>query len=189
METTFEVEFPNQKFRTTIAGVTKQNADGTERQSLVKALRPGEHLKLIREPDNPYDQFAVAIYTLTGEQLGYMHAGDSRLADHMDKGGEVSTKVVAVTGGPGLFGWLLPSLRKNYGCVIEITKGDFDWQQIQPYMDMNTEIERLLEKAKKFESENATKAITLYRKAISRRSIRPANSPRRGGTPGTRSTG
>ena len=166
MEITVEIEGGNQQYRTTIAGVTYPNKDGTERQALLRALKPGQKLTLIREPNNPYDKFAVAIFTLSGLQLGYTHAGDSRLADHMDMGGAVSAKVVTVTGGPGLLGWLFPSLRKNYGCVIEITKGDFDWQQVRPYMEKSKEIEKLLDKAKKCETETAPRAITLYRQAI-----------------------
>jgi hypothetical protein len=166
MEITFEIEGGNQQYRTTIAGVTKVNKNGTDRQGLVKALKRGQELTLIREPDNPFDKFAVALFTRSGQQLGYTHAGDARLASHMDMGGAVSAKVVTVTGGPGLLGWLFPSLRKHYGCVIEITKGDFDWQQVRPYMEKSKEIERLLDKAKKCESQKGPKAITLYREAI-----------------------
>ena len=33
---------------------------------------PGRQLKLIREPDNPYDRWATMVCTLTGTMLGYL---------------------------------------------------------------------------------------------------------------------
>lgn len=55
MEITVEFKGFEQSFRTTIAGVTMQNRDGTDRQSLLRVLRTGERLKLVREPENPHD--------------------------------------------------------------------------------------------------------------------------------------
>jgi hypothetical protein len=83
-----------QSFHTTIRGVTQRNADGADRQALLKALRPGEQLRLVREPRNPYDKYAVGVFKASGEQLGYVPAGDKRLADHIDRGGPVSATVV-----------------------------------------------------------------------------------------------
>ena len=33
---------------------------------------PGRQLKLIREPDNPYDRWAIRVCTLSGAMLGYL---------------------------------------------------------------------------------------------------------------------
>jgi HIRAN domain len=87
MELSVEFKGYEQSFRTMIAGVTKQNTDGTDRQALIKALSLGEELRLVREPSNPYDRYAVAVLRASGEQLGYVPAGDRRLADHIDMGG------------------------------------------------------------------------------------------------------
>jgi hypothetical protein len=166
MEVRVEIEGYRQTFRTTIAGVTKQNADGSDRQSLVKALRAGEELRLVREPNNPYDKYAIAIFRSTGGQLGYLPRGDRRLADHIDMGGAVTARVIKVTGGPGLLGILFKSLRKSYGCVIEISKGDFNWEQVTPYLDKSREIENLIANSRTLEAQDIQKAISTYRTAI-----------------------
>jgi hypothetical protein len=49
MEISVEIKRYEQTFRTTIAGVTKQNPDGTERQALIKTLSRGEAVRLVRE--------------------------------------------------------------------------------------------------------------------------------------------
>jgi hypothetical protein len=166
MEISVDITTYEQKFRTTIAGVTKRNSDGTDRQTLLKVLRSGEELKLVREPENPYDKYAIAIFRVTGEQLGYVPAGDRRLADHIDSGGPVSAKVVNVTGGSGVLGFIFKSLRRSYGCVIEIVKGDFNWKEIAPYMEQSRKIEEHLKATHDLESIDPTKAISQYRKAI-----------------------
>ena len=166
MEITLEIKGLQQKFRTTISGITKQNVDGTERQKIVSKCRTGEWLTLVREPDNPYDKYAIAVYTSVGQQLGYVPKRDMRLADHMDMAGEVWAQVVKVTGGPGLLGIFMASRRKNYGCVIQITKGSFDWDLVRPFMDADERIQKIIAKAKSAEARNQKKAVTLYRKAI-----------------------
>ncbi len=166
MEISVEFKGYEQGFRTTIAGVTKQNRDGTDRQTLVKTLKPGEELKLVREPDNSYDKYAVAVYRSSGEQLGYVPAGDRRLADHIDSGGPVTAKVVKITGGPGILGLLFKPFRKSYGCVIEIIKGDFNWKEVTPYIDKSRKIEEQIKAAQEIEATDLAKAISMYRKAI-----------------------
>ena len=166
MEISIELKGAEQRFKTSIVGVTKQNSDGSDRQALLAHCRPGTALQLVREPSNPYDQWAVAVYNGAGQQLGYLPAGDRRLADHMDMGGRVSAKVVKVTGGPGLLGLIFKFMRKYYGCVIEIVKGDIDWKKITPYMDKSREIEKLLDSAKALEPDKPVEAISRYRTAI-----------------------
>ncbi|OGA76367.1 MAG: hypothetical protein A3G81_01560 [Betaproteobacteria bacterium RIFCSPLOWO2_12_FULL_65_14] len=166
MEVRVDVEGYRQDFRTTIAGVTKQNADGSDRQCLVKALRAGEELALVREPNNQYDKYAIAVFRSTGGQLGYLPRGDRRLADHIDMGGAVTARVIKVTGGPGILGILFKSFRKSYGCVIEISKGDFNWKEVTPYLDKSREIENLIASARAVEAQDLQKAISTYRIAI-----------------------
>lgn len=166
MEISIELKGAEQRFKTSIVGVTKQNGDGSDRQALLAQCRPGTALQLVREPSNPYDQWAVAVYNSTCQQLGYLPAGDRRLADHMDMGGRVSAKVVKVTGGPGLLGLIFKFMRKHYGCVIEIVKGDIDWEKITPYMDKSREIEKLLDSAKALEPDKPEEAVSLYRTTI-----------------------
>jgi len=44
---------------TKIAGTSHTNPDGTSRQKLIKKLKEGASLDLVREPDNPYDKNAI----------------------------------------------------------------------------------------------------------------------------------
>jgi HIRAN domain len=166
MEISVEIKRYEQTFRTTIAGVTKQNPDGTERQALIKTLSRGEAVRLVREPNNPYDKYAVAVFRTSGEQLGYIPAGDRRLADHMDMSGHVSAKAVKIVGGPGILGLFFRAFRKHYGCVIEISKGDFNWKEVLPYTNESRKIEELIKTAQTLEAKDAAKAISMYREAI-----------------------
>lgn len=166
MEISVEIKRNEQTFRTTIAGVTKQNPDGTDRQTLIKTLSRGEAVRLVREPNNPYDKYAVAVFRISGEQLGYIPAGDRRLADHIDMGGRVSAKVVKIVGGPGILGLLFKAFRKHYGCVIEISKGGFN-SDVLPYTAESRKIEELIKIAQTLEANDIGKAISLYQEAIS----------------------
>jgi HIRAN domain-containing protein len=160
-----EIKRYEQTFRTTIAGVTKQNTDGTDRQALIKALRRGEAVRLVREPNNPYDKYAIAVFRISGEQLGYIPAGDRRLADHIDMGGHVSARVVRIVGGSGLLGLFFKAFRKHYGCVIEISKGGFI-SEVLPYTAESRKIEDLIKAAQALEAKDSAKAISTYREAI-----------------------
>jgi hypothetical protein len=162
-----EIRRYDQTFHTRIAGVTKQNTDGTDRQALIKTLSQGEAVRLVREPNNPYDKYAVAVFRTSGEQLGYIPAGDRRLADHIDMGGRVSARVVRIAGGPGILGLFFRVFRKPYGCVIEISKSDFNWTEVSPYLDESRKIEELIKIAQTLEAKEAEKAISLYQEAIS----------------------
>ena len=83
-------------FNTKVVGVTFEN-----RQDLLMDLEPGVELDLCREPDNGFDENAIAVRLGTGEQLGYLNrALSARLAPVMDAGESYSAAVSAVTGGP-----------------------------------------------------------------------------------------
>jgi hypothetical protein len=144
-----------QVFRTTIRGVTRTNDDGMPRQDLIRKCRPGEKLELRRDRNNAFDQYAIAVYNSGGKQLGYLPAGDSRLADHMDTGGSAEATVYKVTGGGG----------RTFGCVVEIVKHDPDWKATEPFRQRNKEIEELLALARETEETNRERAVDLYRSA------------------------
>jgi hypothetical protein len=90
------------------------------------------------------------------------------LADHMDMGGCVSARVVKIGGGPGILGLFFRAFRKPYGCVVEISKGDFNWKEVLPYTDESRKIEDLIKAAQILEAKNTAKAISMYREAIVR---------------------
>lgn len=166
MNLSFTIASSTQTFRTAVAGLTFNNADGTNRQELVRQLRSGEAVRLAREAENPHDRYAVAVFNSSGRQLGYLPAGDVRLASHLDGGGGASAKVVAVTGGGGILGRIFKAFRTTYGCVIEVTKTDPDWSALRPYMDKSAEIERSIHAAHVLEDSDHSAAIAAYRSAI-----------------------
>jgi len=86
-----------------VAGVTKLNADGRQRQRILWRLYGGEPLRLVREGHNPHDPNAIAVVTPAG-QIGYLprevtaqHAeavdrGDVRLSAELADVGRTKTE-------------------------------------------------------------------------------------------------
>lgn len=95
---------------TKVAGVTHPNSDGSDRQKIIVRCRVGEHVQLVREPDNPYDRYAVRVLNQAGEQIGYIPAeftGNDQgigwcVGRNMDRGEEYIARVANITGGAGL---------------------------------------------------------------------------------------
>ena len=56
-------------------------------RKLMKSLKPGVELNLVREPDNKYDRWAIAIYTAKKEMIGYVtRFKNESIARLMDNG-------------------------------------------------------------------------------------------------------
>jgi hypothetical protein len=105
-------------FRTKVAGVSFKG-----RQRIVAKCSEGELLRLVRDPTDRYDNGAIKVERLNGEQLGFIPAHVSRsgnpsgLSFRMDQGEKYECRIASLTGGPGR--WL--------GVNIEITNvEDFD---------------------------------------------------------------
>ncbi len=60
-------------FFSKVVGVTQNNADGTWRQMVVGNCQPGEPLRFVADPGNPYDENAIKVMRSNGEQLGYLN--------------------------------------------------------------------------------------------------------------------
>jgi hypothetical protein len=115
-------------FHGKIAGVTKCNDDGTNRQSIIsRYVKPGMELIVRREPDNPYDDNAIALWVKTRtlgffeaeRQIGFMQVHNAYdLAPYLDQGGWVRVTVKDVTGG---------GFDKYYGVNIFIEDGREVW--------------------------------------------------------------
>jgi hypothetical protein len=104
--------FPHVRtLRTKIRGVTKQNADGANRQRIIRqCCDSGDALYLEREPNNPVDRNAIKVRRIVctdvldkpklGEQLGYLSRELAQdLAPNMDRQGFVlMAKILQVTG-------------------------------------------------------------------------------------------
>jgi single-stranded-DNA-specific exonuclease len=98
-----------QDYFTKVVGVTYEN-----RQQIIRRLRPGQEIKLVREPHNQHDRNAIAVRLNTGEQIGYIRKEMARdLAPRLDRLGHSVTGVINhITGGE--FG-------KSYGVNISFT--------------------------------------------------------------------
>ncbi|MBV6647002.1 MAG: HIRAN domain-containing protein [Cyclobacteriaceae bacterium] len=59
---------------TKVVGVSKQNADGSERQDIIKgSVEEDDKIVLEPEPSNIYDPNAVKVLTQEGKQIGYLN--------------------------------------------------------------------------------------------------------------------
>ena len=107
-----------QTFVCKVAGTSRKNPDGTCRRAIImRHCRPGVELVARREPDNPSDPGAIALYVAgwhgRESQVGYLPGGlAADLGANLDEGGSFRVAVAGVTGGVG---------RKPCGVDIAIT--------------------------------------------------------------------
>lgn len=166
-----EFDFTQQSFRTRVAGVTFLNDDGSSRQAALAEISRGDELKLVREPNNPQDKYAVAVFTAAGKQIGYVAnpKRDRRLAHHLDMGGPASCTVVDLEYDGGVLAFVFRRRRRNFSCVIQITKFNyFNWQEIEPFQRESKQLEDLSFVARSTEKKDPGSAITAYREIIER---------------------
>ena len=58
---------------TKTVGVSKENADGSSRQEVIKnEVAEDDPIHLVHEPENPYDTHAIRVLTESGKQIGYL---------------------------------------------------------------------------------------------------------------------
>ncbi|HEX4770474.1 MAG TPA: HIRAN domain-containing protein [Bryobacteraceae bacterium] len=111
-----DAEYPSRSFFTKVAGVTHEG-----RQRIVARCSVGEELRLVRDPNNPFDAGAIKIMRLNGQQLGFIPQHVSRdgdpsgLAAGMDRGSVYACRIKDLTGGIG---------QKSRGVNIEVTQCD-----------------------------------------------------------------
>lgn len=107
------------EFFTKIVGVSS-GSDPIGRQLAVSRLRPGQQLTLRREPRNPHDPNAIAVWATLKRfifldytiQLGYLTSDVAQeWAEEMDRGADVRCYVSQVTGG---------SQGKKFGCNVRV---------------------------------------------------------------------
>lgn len=73
------------------------NADGSSRQDELGRCLPGEAIRLEREPDNPCDPMAVALYSSRAVQVGYVGREHAEwLAPLIDAGRSIEASVSRV---------------------------------------------------------------------------------------------
>ena len=57
-----------------VVGADHPNRKGPTRRFEIAITKPGESVELVREPRNPADERAVAVFSQRGVQLGYLSA-------------------------------------------------------------------------------------------------------------------
>ncbi len=98
-----------------LVGVSQPNPDGSDRHEIIKRCSRGEPLELRREPENPSNPDAVAVFRTTGQQIGYLSRKNAAwVAEIMDRGAEVAAKVQAIQKSG-------PLLKRQYSVVIDLT--------------------------------------------------------------------
>jgi hypothetical protein len=90
--------------QTRVAGVSFENRDGSSRQAYVRQAKKGDALTLRREPDNPFDGYAMAVDWVddagSPHQLGYVPRSLAAvLAPFVDQGGKLVAAVMSKGGG------------------------------------------------------------------------------------------
>lgn len=84
-----------ESFHTKLAGVTFEG-----RQAVLENLVVGEPLRIERQPENPYDTNAIALFDPRGEQVGFLNRRLAAvLAPVIDSGVEYDIEITDVTGG------------------------------------------------------------------------------------------
>lgn len=74
-----------------VVGADHPNRKGPTRRFEIALMRAGEPVDLVREPRNPADQRAVAVFSRRGVQLGYLTAERCGwISAQIDRGREVS---------------------------------------------------------------------------------------------------
>lgn len=86
-------------FRLPACGEWYDNEDGTSRQAELAKCVPGDPLDLKREPDNPHDPRAVAVFTLNGIRVGYLRRDRAVwIGSKIDRGYKVQAIVERIKG-------------------------------------------------------------------------------------------
>jgi len=67
-----------------VAGTSYRDLD-----EIAPWLKPGDLLVLKREPDNPYDELAIAIYDEQGHHLGYVPRDSNEVLARLMDGGKL----------------------------------------------------------------------------------------------------
>lgn len=98
-----------------VVGVTKPNADGTDRQAILRTCRVGEPILLVREPGNAFDPNAIRVCRANGQQIGYIAADNAAwlAPDYLDRLHRVIASIES-TGSP-------PGSPSTLGCIIRVT--------------------------------------------------------------------
>lgn len=83
------MKFPN----VAVVGMFFREKEGVPAKTLVENMVPPLSLTLIREPENPFDNFAIKVI-YQGQHIGYIESSQAMwIAPHMDEGAEATCTV------------------------------------------------------------------------------------------------
>ena len=152
-------------YKVSIKGVSYKNIDDSSRQDYIKTLQIGDKLNLIAEPMHICDRWAVAILTISGEQIGYLPS-DARDSSTLLRGEPIVATVKHLTGGVNWFSRFF--LRKKYiGVVILLKKEHVDWQRHDKLSSIAKPIDEAIKKALEIEKAGMTQeAMAIYKTVI-----------------------
>lgn len=85
-----------------IVGIDFPNKSGPARRFGIELLERGDPVELVPEPKNPYDENAVAVFSVEGVQLGYLPAMRAPYVGQQIRRGEVKA-IFQGAGGRGYF--------------------------------------------------------------------------------------
>lgn len=109
IDISIKAEMPH-KFHSKVAGASHY-------QDAIKKCKKKEKLKLVREPDNPYDSNAISVWNKAGMQIGHLKKEvAAEIAPVLDNGTWVNVEVSEITGGT--------ADKPTRGCNIHISWAD-----------------------------------------------------------------
>jgi len=150
-----------QSFIVHLRGVTYPNDDGSSRQTAIAKCVIGERLVLRAEPHNPHDRHAVAVFNVSGAQLGYLPS-DARDSSTILRGEPIEARVLRIIGGPRWWHRLF-GIDRSFGMLVRLTKAEPDWKQFAAHRDKATALDHEVDAALAVEKAGRRdEAISLY---------------------------
>jgi hypothetical protein len=64
--------FDKKTYLINVVGIRYENSDGSSRIKYLLNMKEGDTIRLVREPDNPYDEFAIKVVYGDNFQIGYL---------------------------------------------------------------------------------------------------------------------
>lgn len=148
-----------------VRGERFANDDGSSRQDIIRTLKVGAPVRLVADPLNPHDRWAVKVVTPAG-QIGFLPS-DARDADAVLRGEPISATIHAVHGGTNFFQRLLG--KRSIGVVLKVRKSDPDWSRRAQLEALAAPVDAQVKTALALEeSGDAPSAIVAMQDAIAR---------------------
>ena len=139
----------SRSYKVSIKGVSYKNTDGSSRQGYIKTLQIGDKVNLFAEPMHISDRWAVAVFTTSGKQIGYLPS-DARDSSTLVRGEPIAATVKHLMGGVNWFSRFF--LRKKYiGVALLLEKENIDWQRYDKLSSIAKPIDKAVKKALKIE--------------------------------------